>query len=134
MGVGTGVFVGFGVGVEVLVAVSNLVAVFGIGVIVIIDVRMVFTEGWTSVIVAFESGVLIGGETVFSGAQETRTTARKAIITVLTFTFPTFDRNKSPNGLAHLPPIIVRRDSVKPSFLPNYRRIPTPKAVRWSRC
>ena len=38
------------------------------------------------------------------------------------------------NGMAHLPPVMARRDCIKPLILPNGRRCSAPKAVRWSRC
>jgi len=45
-----------------------------------------------------------------------------------------FDLFIAPNGMAYLPPILARRDGAKSLFLANGRRIPAPKAVRWSRC
>ena len=39
-----------------------------------------------------------------------------------------------PDGLAHRPPMMGRRDSLKPLFLANGRRIPAPKAGgAWTR-
>jgi hypothetical protein len=39
-----------------------------------------------------------------------------------------------PNGMAHLPQILARQLTLKTTFLAIGRRVPAPKAVRWSRC
>jgi hypothetical protein len=66
---------------------------------------------------------MFGGKELFSKSRSSRRAAKSR----------RWEAPKKPNGETHLPPDLARQDCVKPLFLPNGRRIPAPKSVRWSR-
>jgi len=47
---------------------------------------------------------------------------------------PTSEVVLLPSGMAHLPPDLARQQNPRITFLKNRRCVPTPEAVRWSRC
>jgi hypothetical protein len=92
---------------------------------VLVDVA---AKVFVGISVNVEVGTTISvGAAIIGGTQEAKRAVMKISDIILDF-ICTFFSNERPNGLAHLPADLARRDCKKSPFLPNDRRIPAPIA------